>query len=462
MRFKKLHLENFRCFQEIDIDFHLNQIELDSMDKNLGGLTVLIAQNAEGKTAILDAINIALGPFLTKLTKLPDKYPITYEDNYRLADGSISGYAKIDATLLNPENFVREKKYKDFHVIRYFDGLYKSTKTEDHYHLTNLAKHIFNWENGGDPWPLIAYYGDQRLWESLSSRYTVVPMLSQDRLAGYQDARKPATGYKRCLQWMKELSLTLFGEQKKKEDKDLSYNQDTIDRLQCFMGHMKMALREIMAPSGYTEFNFNVSKNELEVWGKKHPVRIEASRLSAGIRIVVGMVSDMVFRCCMLNPLLEDKILEKTPCIVLIDEIELHLHPAWQQNILPVLQKIFPNIQFIVTTHSPQVISSVPRECVRIISSGKIVNPCIATDGARADQILEEVFCVNARFIGSPVYKDLIEFQKLLNEDQWDTEQGKELYKKLRQNLPSDPILAEFDMMIHLKEYERRNHEEND
>ena len=427
MRFKNLHLENFRCFQNMDIDFNTNE-------KNDGGLTVLVAQNAEGKTTILDAVNIVIGPFLKKLTGIADRYTISYEDNHRLQDGSISGYARIDATLLNPKNFVQKWGCEDFHVIRFFDGLSNYTKTEDHYHLTNLAKFIFNWQNDGAPWPLVAYYGDQRLWESLSGKEKFDPMLTQNRLAGYLDARKPAISYKRCLKWMNELSLALFGEQKKKEDGDTSFSQETIDKLQCFMNLMKDALRTALAPSGYTEINFNVSKNEIEVWGENHPVRIEASRLSAGIRIVIGMISDMVYRSCLLNPQLKGQILQNTPGIVLIDEVELHLHPAWQQQIVPALQCIFPNVQFIITTHSPQVVSSVPKECVRIINEGKIVPFDTQTQGVESQDILAQIFGIDPAPQQDPFVQMLNKYAKMEAAGKADSEEALSLREQLIQH----------------------------
>lgn len=447
MRLKQLHLENFRCFQNIDIDFNTNK-------DNNGGITVLVAQNAEGKTTVLDAINIAIGPFLTKLTKNKDRYPISHEDNHRYQNGNIVGYAKIDATFFNPANFVQSTGYNDFHVLRYFDGLKNSTKTEDHYHLTNLAKYIFNWQNNGAPWPLFAYYGDQRLWESLSSKDDYKSMLAQDRLAGYWDARKPAIGYKRCLKWINELSLALFGEQKKKEDGDLSYSQETLDKLQCFMNHIREALRSVMAPSGYSEFNFNVSKNEIEVWGEKHPVRIEASRVSAGIRIVMGMVSDIVYRCCLLNPQLKERILQETPGIVLIDEIELHLHPAWQQQVLPVLQKIFPNIQFIITTHSPQVVSSVPAECIRVIADGKVYT-AHGSEGADSARVLEDVFGMMPFPQNNRQRVKLKKYLDLVYDGKWKDSETLKLRAELDEAFRGqEPLLKEADLHIENEEWE--------
>jgi len=70
------------------------------------------------------------------------------------------------------------------------------------------------------------------------------------------------------------------------------------------------------------------------------------------------MVADIAHRMAQLNPALEKEVVTRTPGVILIDEIDLHLHPIWQRSIVEDLKRTFPNIQFIVTTHSPFVIQS--------------------------------------------------------------------------------------------------------
>ena len=70
------------------------------------------------------------------------------------------------------------------------------------------------------------------------------------------------------------------------------------------------------------------------------------------------MIGDLVRRAVLLNPQLGEKVLEETPGIVLIDELDLHLHPKWQRRIIEDLRRTFPKIQFIATTHSPFLIQS--------------------------------------------------------------------------------------------------------
>lgn len=89
------------------------------------------------------------------------------------------------------------------------------------------------------------------------------------------------------------------------------------------------------------------NENSLPVW-----------LLSDGYRNVIGMVADIAYRMAILNPHLEEKTVEETPGIVLIDEIDLHCHPKWQRIIVNNLIEVFPKVQFIATTHSPFIIQS--------------------------------------------------------------------------------------------------------
>ena len=89
--------------------------------------------------------------------------------------------------------------------------------------------------------------------------------------------------------------------------------------------------------------------------------------LSDGVRNAISMVADLAFRAYKLNPHLGANAALETPGVALIDEVDMFLHPSWQQTIIASLRKAFPKVQFIVTTHSPQVLSTVNRECIRLL-----------------------------------------------------------------------------------------------
>ncbi len=122
------------------------------------------------------------------------------------------------------------------------------------------------------------------------------------------------------------------------------------------------------------------------------------NQLSDGEKCLLAMVADLARRLSIANPRLEDPL--KGEGIVLIDELELHLHPQWQRGVISKLLETFPNCQFIISTHSPQIISDVKPENIYVLKS--VDNKITATHphssfGRDSNQILETVMGVSAR-----------------------------------------------------------------
>ena len=123
---------------------------------------------------------------------------------------------------------------------------------------------------------------------------------------------------------------------------------------------------------------------------EKSGIELSVSQISHGERLIIAMVADLIMRLSIAYPLMDDPLYGIG--IVLIDEIEQHLHPKWQRTIIPKLIETFPNIQFIVTTHSPQVLSNVPRENVFILNDFKLEKSKPHTEGRDSNAILEDIF----------------------------------------------------------------------
>jgi len=148
----------------------------------------------------------------------------------------------------------------------------------------------------------------------------------------------------------------------------------------------------------------------------------------------------------------EGQTVLQSPGVVLIDEVELHLHPSWQQTVLPRLMDIFPNVQFIVTTHSPQVLTSIKPRHIRILEDGKILPAPIGSYGAQSWRVLEDIFQVKSRpqFVESA--KVLNEYYDLINKGEGKTEVALKLRAQIEEWLADDPALVEADMLIARKE----------
>ena len=122
---------------------------------------------------------------------------------------------------------------------------------------------------------------------------------------------------------------------------------------------------------------------------------LPVGRLSDGERGVLALVLDLTRRLAQANPELVDPAAE-AEAVVLIDELELHLHPAWQRRIVRDLTETFPKCQFIATTHSPQIVGEMPRDRIQIIAGGEVFSPR-RSFGLDSSQVLDEVMDTTPR-----------------------------------------------------------------
>ena len=153
---------------------------------------------------------------------------------------------------------------------------------------------------------------------------------------------------------------------------------------------------------------------------KKDGTPVHVRSLSSGERSLIVLLADLARRVQVFEP---GKSLEDIAAIVLIDEIELNLHPAWQNEIVPMLAKAFASCQFIVTTHSPQVLSGVESRQVRILESdasgATTVSTPLSTRGRTSNYLLEGVLGSSERF--PPVDALIGEFNAAIDEDDAET-----------------------------------------
>ena len=145
------------------------------------------------------------------------------------------------------------------------------------------------------------------------------------------------------------------------------------------------------------------------------------------------------------------------PAIMLVDEIDLHLHPSWQQRVLRDLMRTFPLTQFIVTTHSPQVLTTVPSECIRIMQDGKVYQAPAGTEGAEPGRLLLSALGLQSvRPPENAATKELLAYLALVDQDQWETPEALELRRKLDARYQgSEPALLEADLLIENKKWEQ-------
>jgi predicted ATP-binding protein involved in virulence len=151
-------------------------------------------------------------------------------------------------------------------------------------------------------------------------------------------------------------------------------------------------------------------------------------QLSEGERVFIAMIADIARRLAIANT--DGDPLEGRG-IVMIDEIELHLHPKWQAQILDRLLGVFPNLQFIVTTHSPLVLTDVERGQVRVLEGFEVYQPAHPVQGRDAGSILAEVFQTNP--LPTETQDAVSQISSLIDADKFDEARAKldELESKL-------------------------------
>ena len=165
------------------------------------------------------------------------------------------------------------------------------------------------------------------------------------------------------------------------------------------------------------------------------------------------MVMDISARMAEANPHLGEQS-NKSEALIMIDEVDLHLHPRWQQTILIDLQKAFPNAQFIVTTHSPQVLTTVESSSIQIISDFKLYSAPSGTEGAEASRVLKRVFGVDLRPNNSVTLK-LNRYLDLVYNDKWEDVEALELREELNNIFNGEePALIEADLYIENRKWE--------
>ena len=222
---------------------------------------------------------------------------------------------------------------------------------------------------------------------------------------------------------------------------------------------VQQAIDACLESTGFHDLYYNFALNCFVI---NHPDvgEMVVDDLSDGFRSILSMVADLAYRMVRLNPQLGAQAVVATPGVVLIDEIDMHLHPLWQQTVLLDMQRAFPKVQFIVTTHSPQVLSSVPAESVRVLVWGRSfegVRKVSFTLGASSAQILEDIQNVALRSERLPIVQSLKRYLELVSQDKWDTEEALALRKQLDAwSKGNEPALLRADMDIRMRKFRRK------
>jgi predicted ATP-binding protein involved in virulence len=438
-----LTLERYRCFKKLDIEFDPN-------------LTIISAPNGEGKTAILDAVAISLRFFIDTLQKRQSSLGFTKDDIQLVAgaDGNMENYLPHEPTKLSAEAWFLGEKVNWTRKLKSMASSAK-TITEDGSGLSSIALELLraiqpdstiNEEKKSCILPMISYYGTGRLFSQIKA--SNAKQSGRSRLDGYEDCLNPNSSYKAFLAWYGPMS----SEAQAEIQSGLIAGHRAQERVKAVSG----VIQKVLEPTGWKGIRWDFVNREPKAYhsdGRTFPVRL----LSDGVRNMLAMAADMAFRCSQLNPGFGETVAQETPGIVLIDEIDMHLHPEWQQTVLTRFMEVFPKLQFIVSTHSSEVISTVTNKHIRIVKNGEVLTPAKQTAAVSSDQILAEVMDVHPIWPNHQAAQWLQRYQALVSQGLQEGSEGMGLREKLTGHFGHESIqLLECDRLIRLQAFRSR------
>ncbi|MBR1834919.1 MAG: AAA family ATPase [Bacteroidales bacterium] len=333
MRLRHLELMNMRLFGEPRV-----AADFDSQ-KNI---TILLGNNGCGKTTVLDAIASLVDPYTSTFSGRHRGRTILDTDIHLTENGRLSPYLSLSA------DFIDTATNETISVVRNRRGLdaaQTSALTEMRSYALGLRNSILHEESV--ILPILAYYGTGRGQIKAPERRRNFQR-EYERWDCYTNAMTPNTEFKRFQAWFD----TMEDEERRQQGvlQDFSYKLPVLEcvrrAVEQLVGEKYRNPRTEIHPLRFVLDEIDGDGNTLR--------EMRLTQFSDGYKIITAMVADIASRMAEANPGMEDPL--QSPGIVLIDEIDLHLHPSWQRTILRSLKEVFPNVQFIVTTHSPVVV----------------------------------------------------------------------------------------------------------
>ncbi len=430
LQIDNLYLDNYRCFKKFSIDFHEQ-------------LTVLVATNGKGKTAILDAIAIAFGSFVNSTG-------IAKGAVFHRNDAKRAKVRKTDSNEMEemyPIQLKAKGVINNFSTewFREFRHQKSATTTKDTKDLIDFGHQIrAKVAHGAEEiLPIISYYGTGRLW-GLKKVTSNKKKHETSRLSGYIDCLDPLSSFKAFESWYEYICKAEFEIKMEAIERDslhLPFNEFTIMRKS-----LQKAVNSVLKTTGWSNVIYK-QKAKSMVAIHEDLGELSITQLSDGIRNMVGLVADIAYRAIKLNSHLNNAP-EETPGIILIDEVDMHLHPKWQQTVLTDLTNAFPKMQFIVTTHSPQVLSTVKKEQIRLLDGNEVMIPPSHSFGEESSLLLSQIMGVSP-LPPLEIVDKRKEYQRLVEDREYETAKAKELRKKLIANYgETSEFMIQLDMLI--------------
>jgi predicted ATP-binding protein involved in virulence len=420
MRIDRLEVENFKKFtkQSFDLNPHF---------------TLLVGDNGSGKTSVLDALAVAASIWLI--------------------DAPDSTLAKSSRDILPSEIHLEAEKRGDrvqFHERRPVAvqaagqvgrARLSWSRTLDRSEIEFTAgfalaeiRYLYSQDSLGKQvlFPVLAYYGAGRAWLPSNEPMSIGrnPNGSARRWAAFHKCFNERIRFDELREWFRR-ETTAAGNRG--------------GRMRPGFEVVRRAILRCVPEADGVWFDPDREQTVLSIQGNAQPF----DNLSAGQRMMLALIADLAIKAVTQNAFLlppdelgpEDaplpRVLAQTPGVVLIDELDVHLHPKWQRRVATDLKETFPNIQFVCTSHSPQVIGEVKPTEIRLLDEDVTVPP--RSFGIDSSRILEEVMDTPSRT--QPMEELLRHVFKLIDKEDFDA--ARKLLTDVETKLgPDDPEIT--------------------
>ena len=366
MRIDFLEMINFRNMKNQRISFENKKF------------VVLIGDNGSGKTTILEAITKAFVPVLRTVNS--QAFKECDLANNDIMHGTTSTAVKVGIAL-DDKQYIWTNKRRLSSQIPFEEGI--EDKEQDD---LKLLKKVYAKEVEEKNLPLVLYYGTDRIIREVPRRGHIKTFAITDALNNCFDN---VNYFRDFYDWFKtEEDVELRGIRDNKDYKN--------PRLNCVRNAIERMIK------GYSNLRIELQPSRM-IMTNSEGVDLQIEQLSGGYKAVLSVVADIAKRLSIANPDSDNPLEEEA--VILIDELDLHLHPKWQKNIVDDLKRTFPNCQFIISTHSPFIIQSLNADELFDINEMKYADEKGMYNGWSIDMIQEQIMGVERK---TSIYNQLI------------------------------------------------------